>query len=169
MEFFLSNYWSLSWFLDWWLLWYNHRHWSKILSCCNPLLLSHFTDTTQNFTSDSEMLFFRFILFILTICKLLQSSTKKDKYLWWDGMTTVSQNCPISVLQGSSHPSPAPLPHIISTDCPLSLALSWLGHHLRRLMLIYELFHGFKSVGLDWQKQMSHSKLLCKETDLLRF
>lgn len=67
----------------------------------------------------------------------------------------------------------APLVHPLSL-CPTPLSSGWLlsfvlpclGDNLRSLLLIYEPFHGFNSVGLDWQKQMSHSKMLCKETGI---
>lgn len=52
----------------------------------------------------------------------------------------------------------------VSNDWLLSPAPSCLGDNLRSLLLIYEPFHGFNSVGPDWQKQMSHSQVLCKET-----
>ena len=61
------------------------------------------------------------------------------------------------------HPLSLCLIHL-STDWLLSPALSCLGDNLRRLLLVYEPFHGFNLVELDRQKQMSHSQVLCQET-----
>lgn len=54
----------------------------------------------------------------------------------------------------------------LSNDWLFSPALSCSEDNLRSLLLIYEPFHGFNSVGPDWQKQMSHSQVLCKETGI---
>lgn len=79
-------------------------------------------------------------------------------------MPWVLQNCPFSVPQAPLvHPLSLCFVHL-SNDWLLSATHSCLEDNLRSLLLIYGPFNGFNSVGPGWQKQMSHSQVLCNET-----
>lgn len=90
----------------------------------------------------------------------------KEKYLGW------YYHSNMNITAHSLSPR-TPLVHLLSL-CFVHLSDDWLfspdlscsEDNLRSLLLIYEPFHGFNSVGPDWQKQMSNSQVLCKETGI---